>query len=489
MKTTALILVMLLVSAASASATLDSLWMRTYGGAENDGFRSVINAGDGGAVAVGYTYSSGAPNSDVFAVKVDDNGNTLWTRAYGSDGMDYGCGVCETADHCFVIAGYTMSFGAGREDLYLLKIDASGDTVWTRTYGGAGPDEGRAVCSTHDGYVVVAGSTDSYGQGENDLYLLKVDASGDTVWTRTFGSSRFDWGQSVCETQDSCYLVCGTSDSATLELDIYLVKVDPDGNLLWENRYGETGYNSPDWGMDVALVADTALVVAGYVAIEVRDPSDGCLLTVDLDGGQLGSRKWRNDYYQYFNSVCATHDSGQVFVGATKIVADQSNDLLLLKRLPSAGFVDILTLGGAGNDWGSSVVEAHPGFYLVAGQTGSYGAGGFDGWLIAMREPDAAAGGGPYDRGAFLAAPSPNPLSAATALRFGLTAPGSVRLAVYDVAGRRVALLHDGYRGAGEHTLIWNGRDDAGRRVSPGVYLARLEAGEFSTAAKVVVLK
>ena len=243
--------------------------------------------------------------------------------------------------------------------------------------------------------MVVTGSTDSYGQGENDLYLLKVDSAGDTVWTRTFGSSRFDWGQSVCETQDSCYLVCGTSDSTTLELDIYLVKVDPDGNLLWENLYGETGYNSPDWGMDVALLADTAVVVGGYVAIEVRDLSDVCLVTVDLDGNQIGSRKWRSDYYQYCDSVCATHDGGQVFVGATKIVADQSNDLLLLKRLPAAGFVDILTLGGAGNDWGSSVVEAHPAVYLVAGHTGSYGAGGFDGWLIAMHEPGAAAGGGP----------------------------------------------------------------------------------------------
>jgi hypothetical protein len=489
MKKTALIFVMLMTAAVSASATLDSLWMRTYGGLENDGFRSVIPASGGGAVAVGYTYSLGPANSNVFAVKVDDNGNTLWTRTYGGDGMDYGCGVCETGDGCFVITGYTMSFGAGREDLYLLKINASGDTVWTRTYGGPESDEGRAACATYDGCVVVTGSTDSYGQGENDLYLLKVDSAGDTVWTRTFGSSRFDWGQSVCETQDSCYVVCGTTDSVTLELDIYLVKVDPDGNLIWENTYGEAAYSSPDWGMGVALVADTALVVAGYVAIEVRDVSDVCLVTVGLDGDQIGGRKWRSDYYQYANSVCATHDSGHVFVGTTKLVADQSNDLLLLKRLPSAGFVDILTLGGAGNDWGSSVVETHPGIYLVAGQTGSYGAGGFDGWLIAMHEPNAAARGGGFDRGAFLAAPSPNPLSVGTTLRFGLSAPGPVRVALYDVAGRRVALLEDGYRETGEHTLVWNGRDDAGRRVSPGVYVARLEAGTFSAAAKVVVLK
>lgn len=489
MKKTALIFVILMAAAASASATLDSLWMRTYGGPENDGFRSVIHSSDGGAVAVGYTYSFGPANSNVFAVKVDGNGNTLWIRTYGGDGMDYGCGVCETSDGCYVITGYTMSFGAGKEDVYLVKINASGDTVWTRTYGGPEPDEGRAVCATHDGYVVVTGCTDSYGRGENDLYLLKVDSAGDTAWTRTFGSSRFDWGQSVCETQDSCYAACGTSDSLTLELDIYMVKVDPEGNLLWQNYYGEPAYSSPDWGMDVEPLADTALVVAGYVAIEIRDVSDACLVTVDLNGNQTGGRKWRSGYYQYAYSVCGTHDGGQVFVGATKLVADQSNDLLLLRRLPSQGFVDILTLGGAGNDWGSSVAQAQAGVYLVAGHTNSYGSGGFDGWLIAMHEPGAGVSAGLYDRGGFLAAPTPNPLSAGTALRYGLSAAGLVRLAVYDVAGRRVALLEDGHREAGEHTLVWDGCDDAGQRVSPGVYVARLEAGAFTSVAKVVVLK
>jgi hypothetical protein len=489
MKKTALVFAILMAAAASASATLDSLWMRTYGGPENDGFRSVIRSTDGGAVAVGYTYSFGPANSNVFAVKVDDNGNTLWTRAYGGDGMDYGCGVCETGDGCYVIAGYTMSSGAGREDVYLLKINASGDTVWTRTYGGPESDEARAVCATGDGYVVVTGCTDSYGAGENDLYLLKVDSTGDTVWTRTYGSSRFEWGQGVCETQDNCYAACGTSDSLTLELDIYMVKVDADGNLIWENFYGEPAYSSPDWGMDVDLVADTALVVAGYVAIEIRDVSDACLVTVDLDGNETGGRKWKSSYYQYANSVCPTHDGGQVFVGTTKLVADQTNDLLLLKRLPSLGFVDIVTLGGAGNDWGSCVAQASPGVYLVAGHTNSYGSGGFDGWLVAMAEPGAAADGGLSTPGAFLASPVPNPLSDGTAMRFGLSAAGQIRLAVYDVSGRRVALLEDGLRKAGEHTARWDGRDDAGREVSPGIYVARLDAGAFSTTAKVVVLR
>jgi hypothetical protein len=489
MKKIALAFTILMAFAASASATLDSLWMRTYGGPENDGFRSVISTSGGGTLAVGYTYSFGPANSNVFAVRVDDNGDTLWMRAYGGDGMDYGCGVCETGDGCYVITGYTMSSGAGKEDVYVVKINAAGDTIWTRTYGGPEPDEGRAVCATHDGYLMVTGCTDSYGAGLNDLYLLKLDAAGDTVWARTYGSSRFDWGQSICETQDSCYVACGASDSLNQELDIYVVKIDPAGNLIWENRFGGTGHNDPDWGMDLALLADTAVVVAGYSAVEVNDPSDVYFVNVDLGGNQIGGRKWRSSYYQYANSVCATHDGGQVFCGATKLVADQSNDLLVLRRLPTQGFVDVVTIGGAGNDWGSGVVEVHPGVYVVAGQTGSYGAGGFDGWLVAMGEPGAAVIDDPPACSLFLAAPAPNPLSPGTALRFGLPAGGRVRLAVYDVAGRRVALLEDSNRGPGEYVCTWDGQDQRGLRVSPGIYLVRLDAGDAFAATKVVVLR
>ena len=110
MKRVLLVFCLILASSTAAAwASLDTLWTRTYGGTHNDGFRSAIHTSDGANLAVGYTYSFGPANSNVFAVKVDDNGNTLWTQTYGGAGMDYGYGVCETSDGCYVITGYTMS--------------------------------------------------------------------------------------------------------------------------------------------------------------------------------------------------------------------------------------------------------------------------------------------------------------------------------------------------------------------------------------------
>jgi hypothetical protein len=270
---------------------------------------------------------------------------------------------------------------------------------------------------------------------------------------------------------------------------MYLIKISPDGNALWENHYGQPGYNEPDWAMDVEPAADSELVVAGNVAIEGRDPSQGCFLRVTLSGTQLGYRRYTDPYYEYACSVCNTPDGGQLFCGSTKYEADQTNDMLIYRRPGSGGFAIEHIMGGAGCDWGSSIVQASPGVYLIAGHTESYGAGGFDGWLMKLAEPGAGIAGGGSSAGAFLAVPSPNPVSAATTLRFGVRDAGRVRLAIYDVAGRRVALLEDGEFGTGEFTRVWDGNDTAGRRVAPGVYLVRLQTGSLQATDKLVLLK
>ncbi|MFQ5868905.1 MAG: hypothetical protein ACE5JC_03275, partial [Candidatus Zixiibacteriota bacterium] len=116
-------------------------------------------------------------------------GDTLWTRAYGGSGYDRGYSVQQTSDGGYIIAGYTESFGAGDYDVYLLKTDSSGDTLWTRTYGGSDWDRGYCIQQTSDGGYIITGESWSFGAGYSDVYLLKTDSSGDTLWTRTYGGS------------------------------------------------------------------------------------------------------------------------------------------------------------------------------------------------------------------------------------------------------------------------------------------------------------
>jgi len=492
MKEILLIAALMAMMVGVASAELDTVWVNTYGGAAADGFRDAIPTSDGGFIAVGYTYSFGAGDVDVFAVKTDAGGDTLWARTFGGPSPDYGHSVCEAGGGDYLIAGYTMSSGRGGEDVYLIKIDAAGDTLWTRTYGGPGLDEGRSVCLTGDGHILVAGQTQSYGAGESDVYLLKIDAAGDTVWTRFFGGAGADWAESVCEMADGSYGISGTTGTITTTHQVYALKVDPSGSLAWDYGFGSIDMYRENYGMRGVALADSGMVAAGWRTDQDHfDPCAPTFLRLYSTGLTQSYRRYIYPFVEYWNSVCVTADDGFLMCGAAKSSANQRNDLFLVKRIQGLGWVWDQTIGGAGSDWGCSAIEAEPGYYIISGYTESSGSGSYDGWLLFMREaeasvPPAAAG----RRGAiFLAAPNPNPFRPMAALRFSVPRAMQAELAVYDITGRRVVVLVDGFVEPGEHAVTWYGRNEAGAEVSPGMYVARLVAGGSAVSRKLVRLK
>jgi hypothetical protein len=471
----------------TAAGALDTVWTSTYGGAANDGLRSVCETTDGCFAAAGYTYSLGPNDVNIYVVKVDTGGDTLWTRALGGAGRDYGYGVCQGPGGGCYVAGYTTSSGLGKEDVYVASIDTDGDVVWERTYGGAGSDEGRTIFRTSDGYLVVAGRADSFGAGQSDVYVLKLDAEGDTVWTRVFGGAGYDWGESACETADGGYCISGTSGSNGVSRDIYLVKVDPAGSLVWQRFYGDfSTWVSQDWGGPVLAAADGGVAVGGNRIILSVDPDDLYFLRTDSAGTQTSIKRYASDFLEYGCSMCETPDAGYLICGVEKNESTLKNDLLLVKRLPGTGWAWEQVMGGAGSDWGSCIIQTTPGYYLVAGHTECSGAGGHDGWLVMLREPDAAvAVTGPAG---LRAVPSPNPFSAGTTIRFGLQSASQVEVAIYDFAGRRIRVIGYGWREPGDHAVAWDGRDQSGERVAPGIYVVRVAAGEASRTSKLVRL-
>ncbi|MBI4722918.1 MAG: T9SS type A sorting domain-containing protein [Candidatus Stahlbacteria bacterium] len=160
-----------------------------------------------------------------------------WTKTYGGDGGDCGYSVQETKDSGFIITGYTYSFGAGSFDVYLIKTNSEGDTLWTRTYGGDGWDWGYSVQETKDGGFIIAGNTYSFGVGEDDVYLIRTNSAGDTLWTKTYGGDKEDGGYSVQETKDSGFIITGyTYSFGAGSYDVYLIKVDEAGIEETEDR-------------------------------------------------------------------------------------------------------------------------------------------------------------------------------------------------------------------------------------------------------------
>jgi hypothetical protein len=239
----------------------DTLWTRTYGGPEYDRGYSGQETFDDGFIITGSTSSYGAGGRDVYVVRTDALGETLWTRTYGGPDDDFGCAMQQTADNGYIIAGHTFSYGAGEADVYLVKTDARGDTLWTRAYGGHSNDYGRSVWQTSDGGYVIAGRTGSFGAGSSDAYLIRTNGDGNALWSVTYGGVGYDMAYSVQQTSDGGYILAGASSSfGSGGADVYLIKTDSCGDTLWTKTFGGA---ADDSGYSVQQTTDGGYIVAG----------------------------------------------------------------------------------------------------------------------------------------------------------------------------------------------------------------------------------
>ena len=270
----------------------EALWTRTYGGSSDDGARSVQQTTDGGYVIAGCTESFGAGQGDVYLVRADARGDTQWTRTFGGANQDEAFSVRQTSDKGFVIVGLTQSFGAGEDDVYLVKTDARGDTMWTRTFGGDDDDFGYSVRQTADGGYIIAGLNESRGAGGEDVYLIKTDARGDTSSTRTLGGTSTDEAHSVQQTADRGYIVAGSTYSfGAGDFDAYLIRTDSGGETLWTRTFGGTG---DDGAWSVQQAADGGFIVAGYTSSPGTGDKDVLLVRTDSVGNVAAAKPRRH---------------------------------------------------------------------------------------------------------------------------------------------------------------------------------------------------
>jgi len=176
---------------------------KTYGGTHDDSWAySVQQTSDGGYIVAGITWSFGVDSGDIFLIKTYANGNIQWAKTYRGTYNDYAFSVQQTSDGGYIVAGYTESFGAGGRDIFLIKTDANGNIIWAKTYGGTSWDRAYSVQQTSDGGYIVAGWTWSFGAGILDIFLIKTDANGNIIWAKTYGGTDWNYAYSVQQTSD-----------------------------------------------------------------------------------------------------------------------------------------------------------------------------------------------------------------------------------------------------------------------------------------------
>jgi hypothetical protein len=503
------------------------IWDKTYGNAStiidpNPQF-SVTQTIDNGFIICGYKASI-APEGYGWLLKTDVNGDTLWTREFPAYPGSRLFSVKETFDSGYVATGYRSEGTVGGfEDIYLVKTNSSGGLIWTKTYGSSIGDVGTCVETTLDGGYVVVGSLATSYNFDANIVLLKTDGFGDTVWTKLFGGDQGEIGYAVQKTNDGGYVLVGSTNSFGIFRRIWLLKTNALGDTLWTRTYG--GYGDYD-GYSVQQSCDGGYVITGKY-YHPTGGSDLIIIKADENGNQI----WYNNLGSGMGrSIQQTTDLGYIIGGS--IFNNQSmDDVWLVKTKPLTvmrpnGW-EIYTVGDTisiswiseciadvsiklsynnGLTWNSIIDStANSGDYTWVVSA----ADSTDQCLIKITDYSDSTKSdvsnntftidlvssienpisNEYPKEYLLAQNYPNPFNPSTKISWQVPVGSWQTLKIYDVLGNEIITLVDEYKPAGNYEIEFNSHSSEGRNLKSGVYFYQLKAENYIETKKMILLK
>jgi hypothetical protein len=353
-------------------------WDRVYGGNEFDMGLSVQQTADSGYVISGVTESFGNGNKDAWLLKTNVLGDTIWSNTFGGSNKDYFLSVKETVDEGFILSGFTKSFGNGDEDMWLVKTNSQGNEEWSKTFGGSYKDYSNEVLQTNDGGYLLVGYTESFGSGQTDVWVVKTNSLGIEEWNKTYGGSGSDIGYSVDQTTDDGFIITGKNSSlGSISGDIWLLKIDEFGVEDWNQSFGGT---MPDIGYSVKQTVDGGYILAGMSG--GSSGPFGIIIKTDSQGNSTWIKYHGLYGYDYFFSVEQTTDNGYIVVGETSSFGAGSYDVWLLKFNEQGDTVWSKTFGGSEDEYGRCVSQTTDGGFIISGMIKSFDNSNGNLWLI-----------------------------------------------------------------------------------------------------------
>jgi hypothetical protein len=290
----------------------DTLWSKLYGESQDFIAYSLDVTSDNGYILTGSSYPNDSMESKVILIRTDLNGDTLWTKKYGGIGDDNGRYVRQTFDGGFIISGTTTSFVVGPPYVYVLKTDFKGEVEWSRTFGTGALDRTYSICQTADsGFVALCNmpSLTNYG----DIVLIKMNSRGDTLWTKSYGGFGPDYGYEMQQTSNNGFAVTGvtTSFSGTCA---YLFVTDINGDLLWSKTYGAG--DDTMRGNSVFQTSDHGFVICGHTYGFGAATYSPFVIKVNSLGDTIWSKMYTNLDLGTLHSIIQTFDGGYATVGS-----------------------------------------------------------------------------------------------------------------------------------------------------------------------------
>jgi hypothetical protein len=356
------------------------LWNRTFGGPNNDEGTDIVTCSGGGFALVGSSWSFAVGDDDVWLIRTDVNGNHLWNQTYGGTEWDVGYSLVECSGGGFAICGHTGSFGGGHTNVWLIRTDASGTHLWNKTYGGSNYDSGLSVFQCSDSGFVITGITQSYGGSDNDVWVIRTDSDGNIQWSQVFGGSSSDQGYSIIESTGGDLVVAGISSSYGVgDFDAWLIRLDSSGNHIWNYTYGSV---ETDRVTSVIECQDGGYALAGYT--RQTGGWDAWVVKTNNNGIHQWNQTYSASFSQLSWDLVELSDGSFAVSGETEHPGGGGADLLLIRTDSNGNHQWNRTFGGPYGEFGYAIANDSTGFVMVGKQSNIVGTTN----LLMVRIPD-----------------------------------------------------------------------------------------------------
>lgn len=402
-------------------------WQKSYGGIGTDNAVSIAQTSDGGFIVAGFTNSADGDvtgfhggSVDMWIVKISETGNLQWQKSLGGTGDEIAYDIKVTSDNGYIIIGYTtsndgdVSGNHGGSDIWVVKLNASGNIQWQKTYGGNDGESGNSVTQTIDGGYIIAGTAISSSNGDvgvnhggNDVWIVKIDDMGTLEWQKTIGGSYFDRAYSIIQNTDGTYMIAGETESNDGDvsgnhgwLDAWVAKLSATGDVLWQKSFGGTGM---DAAKSIVKTSDGGYIIAGET-----ESNDG-----DVSGNHGGTTGWIS-----------------------------APDVWVFKINSSGTLLWQKCLGGMNNEIGTHAIQSADGGYAISGYATSNDGdvsgnhGGTDFWIVKLNPEEVLAVETSINEDFSF---YPNPVKDFLTLE---NSSNIDNVTIYDVSGKKISAFH-----------------------------------------------
>jgi len=346
-------------------------WQKIYGGDEDDVAYGVVALEAGDAAIVGTCKSFGAKRTDICVTRMNAKGEMLWRLWLGGDKEENGKAIARAADGSLLVLGSTKSYAKNYDrDLYVAKVSLEGKLVWEKSIGGQRDEYAGGIAGTDDGGAILVGESDSFGRGYKDIYMVKVDKEGNVVSEQVIGGDKDEKANAITRTRDGNMVLVGSREmKSSGNEEFFLMKVDQNGKKIWAKTYGG---DESDVLNGVTATIDGGIVATGKTRSYGSEQTDLSVMKLDKNGKMIWHKIYGFKYYEYGNAVAATRDGGFIIAGGTNTLGKGDHSAYILVLDKAGELIWSHVYGNKKKDIAHGAARMSDGSLVIVGESDSY---------------------------------------------------------------------------------------------------------------------